>query len=114
MKRRGPEWRHLRAAHLRTYPECRVCESDQEVVVHHVRYRGRAGLTERPGDLVTLCSHHHRLLHNDLGRTPGLDAQMEWIAAARIVCWADDRYDEMQHIIGLVAGADGWGHGDTR
>jgi hypothetical protein len=79
MKRRGPEWRKTRSDHLRVYPECRICDVDVDVVVHHLRYRGRAGVSERPGDLVTLCSAHHEELHRTLGRTPALDAQLAFI-----------------------------------
>ena len=51
-------WGTMRDEHLLTYPECRVCESSYEQRVVHVRYRGEKGVSERPGDLVTLCVTH--------------------------------------------------------
>lgn len=82
-KYRTPPWLDMRKVHLRTYPECRACGTRDEVVVHHLRYRGRRGLSEKPGDLVTLCRTHHNDLHRRHGRTPPLGPQLayiEWIA----------------------------------
>lgn len=56
-------WKKMRKCHLTTYPECRMCSDTDDVVVHHLRYRGRRGESERPGDLVTLCRGHHDALH---------------------------------------------------
>lgn len=57
-------WRKTRAAHLRVYPECRICGVvNRSNHVHHMVYRGRRGKSERPGDLVTLCHDHHNQLH---------------------------------------------------
>ena len=52
-----------RLNHLITFPECRACGSTRDVVVHHLRYRGKRGESEVPGDLVTLCSKHHDDFH---------------------------------------------------
>lgn len=86
----------MRTQHLMTYPECRVCEDDREVVVHHLRYRGQRGVSEQPGDLITLCTVHHDALHRIVG--PGnafvADAvrkSLEWISMERFNV-ADDRY----------------------
>jgi 5-methylcytosine-specific restriction endonuclease McrA len=84
MRRRGEEWAALRANHLRTYPECRVCDSDRNTVVHHLRYRGPAGSSERSGDLVTLCASCHDELHRQLGRTPKMAWQLDYIGACRL------------------------------
>jgi 5-methylcytosine-specific restriction endonuclease McrA len=56
-------WVQMRKQHLLTYPECRVCERTDDVVVHHLRYRGPRGESERPGDLMTLCVRHHDNFH---------------------------------------------------
>lgn len=57
-------WRKMRAAHLALYPECRICgEIDKSNHVHHLVYRGKRGLLEKPGDVVTLCEFHHNKLH---------------------------------------------------
>ena len=56
-------WTKVRLNHLALYPECRVCGSTQDPQVHHIRYRGKRGLSELPGDLVTLCAEHHQELH---------------------------------------------------
>lgn len=60
----SPEWSSTRKNHLLVYPECRVCgEIDPSNHVHHLRYRGVRGVSEKPGDLVTLCRDHHNELH---------------------------------------------------
>lgn len=56
-------WRKMRARHLMTYPECRVCGDENDVAVHHLRYGAQKGTTEQPGDLMTLCRSHHDDLH---------------------------------------------------
>jgi 5-methylcytosine-specific restriction endonuclease McrA len=56
-------WARMRYNHLLTYPECRVCGKTEDVHVHHLRYRGTRGESERPGDLMTLCAAHHNHLH---------------------------------------------------
>lgn len=73
------EWKAMRLKHLAVYPECRICGTETDVVVHHVRYRGPRGKSERPGDLVTLCANHHNDLHRVLGPTPKLDYQLSFI-----------------------------------
>jgi 5-methylcytosine-specific restriction endonuclease McrA len=62
----GP-WRNTRACHLLTYPECRACGTRDDVVVHHLRYRGKRGESEKPGDLMTLCKMHHDEYHRIYG-----------------------------------------------
>ena len=60
-------WLLTRKNHLAVYPECRVCDLvDPSNHVHHLRYRGVRGESEKPGDLVTLCSKHHNELHATL------------------------------------------------
>lgn len=56
-----------RKTHLALYPECRICEDPEDVHVHHLRYRGPRGLSEKPGDLVTLCAFHHNDFHRIYG-----------------------------------------------
>lgn len=57
-------WREMRTNHLLTYPECRACGYvAPNNHVHHLRYRGKRGLSERPGDLMTLCADCHNHLH---------------------------------------------------
>jgi 5-methylcytosine-specific restriction endonuclease McrA len=60
-------WLTMRANHLALYPECRICEDVEDVVVHHLRYRGKKGVDEQPGDLVTLCRFHHDGFHRIYG-----------------------------------------------
>lgn len=68
-----PDWQRMRATHLLTYPECRACGTRDNVVVHHIRYRGKRGTKEQPGDLMTLCKTHHDEYHALYG-TKGLIA----------------------------------------
>lgn len=84
MKRRTKVWATLRSNHLRTYPECRACDSDRDVVVHHLRYRGPAGESEHSGDLVTLCTACHDNLHRELGRSPKFEHQLAVINGRRL------------------------------
>lgn len=72
-------WRAMRAQHLAVYPECRICGTEEDVVVHHIRYRGPRGTSERPGDLMTLCATHHDLLHRKLGTTSKVRYQLEFV-----------------------------------
>jgi 5-methylcytosine-specific restriction endonuclease McrA len=58
------EWARTRRTHLMTYPECRACGTEDDVVVHHLRYKsGGRGTYERPGDLVTMCRSCHDDFH---------------------------------------------------
>ncbi len=57
-------WQRTRKNHLATFPLCAVCEDDSDLVVHHLRYRGKRGESEISGDLVTLCRWHHDDLHH--------------------------------------------------
>lgn len=61
---RNPAWKKMRATHLLTYPECRACGTRENVIVHHLRYRGKRGESELPGDLMTLCAFHHDEYHH--------------------------------------------------
>lgn len=72
-------WTLLRKQHLLVYPECRACGTTTRVVVHHLRYRGKRGESEQPGDLVTLCAYHHDQLHAQHGRTPAVEKSLEYI-----------------------------------
>lgn len=78
----GP-WRKMKGWHLALYPECRACGTEERVVVHHVRYRGQRGRSERPGDLLTLCAACHDDLHRRLGSTPSLERQLAWLEQTR-------------------------------
>jgi hypothetical protein len=101
MKKPGPHWSKLKQNHLLTYPECRVCGDRQDVVVHHLRYRGKRGEAEHSGDLVTLCSFHHNALHRVVG--PGsrfvanaVALSLAWIADQRAAVereWLDADLD---------------------
>lgn len=76
----------MRREHLQTYPECRACDTTLEVVVHHLRYRGKRGLSERPGDLVTLCRRHHDQLHSELRpQSTSVRGTIEFVARVRLV-----------------------------
>jgi len=68
LARQHPAWIKMRAVHLMTYPECRICERTEDAVVHHLRYRGPRGRSEKPGDLVTMCRRHHDEFHRRYGR----------------------------------------------
>ncbi len=50
--------------------------------VHHIRYRGKRGKSELPGDLVTLCRECHFGLHDELGRR-GLTVESQLVVIER-------------------------------
>lgn len=77
--RRPSAWTIMRNQHLLVYPECRACGSTTRPVVHHLRYRGKRGESERPGDLVTLCAYHHDQLHFQHGSTPSVEQSLAYI-----------------------------------
>ena len=79
-------WQRTRAVHLAVYPECRVCGTEDDVVVHHLRYRGRRGESERPGDLMTLCRWHHDDLHRRYKRGMSLvDHSLDYVTTGRLI-----------------------------
>lgn len=74
--RRNPAWATMRANHLLAYPECRHCGTVEPTMhVHHIRYRGKRGESELPGDLVTLCPdcHMNKLHGGKRGAVPVKD-----------------------------------------
>lgn len=78
----------MRKNHLLTYPACAICERTEPVVVHHLRYRGKRGESELPGDLVTLCEHHHDDLHRQLrkkGNHALIQGTLDYIATKRLI-----------------------------
>ena len=74
------KWRLLRADHLRLYPECRICDIvNKSNHVHHLKYRGKKGESEKPGDLVTLCKDHHNELHQTIGNRKLYEYTLQFI-----------------------------------
>lgn len=62
----SPEWQTKRQAVLyRDNYCCRVCKSNVNLQVHHIRYTSLGN--EPLEDLVTLCGKHHQRLHDKLG-----------------------------------------------
>ena len=87
-------WKKMRSNHLALYPECRICEDPNDVHVHHLRYRGKKGVDEKPGDLVTLCSFHHNDFHRIYGQAGNhkgslVDNTIAYIAERRAECLAE-------------------------
>lgn len=59
----SPRWQARRRLYYANHPrQCFVCESDEEIYLHHRSYR-RLG-HEPDSDLVPLCGRCHRLLHD--------------------------------------------------
>lgn len=77
-----PEWRKLRAAHLRSRPCCAMCLDAGLVVgatiADHVRpHRGDMRLFLDPKNLQSLCKPHHdstKQWEERRGMSPGCDA----------------------------------------
>lgn len=83
--RQRSAWTTMRKNHLLVFPECRACGSTTRVVVHHLRYRGKRGESEQPGDLVTLCAFDHDQLHYQHGSTPSVEKSLEYIRLVQSV-----------------------------
>lgn len=45
---------------------CEICGKREGTVAHHIKTRGAMG-DDVPENLMALCAHHHRLIH-DMGR----------------------------------------------
>lgn len=60
-------WKEKRAYKLLKYPACQICGSEKGIHVHHKYYKDREGKSilfrEEMGDLLTLCSSCHKLIH---------------------------------------------------
>lgn len=54
-------WANKKRAFLRRHPRCYVCDATEKLLVHHKTYVNLGHEPDR--DLVTLCRHHHQLLH---------------------------------------------------
>lgn len=66
---RSPGWPKARAAHLKLYPRCAVCDGRKDLEVHHVvpvSWPGGKELELASSNLLTLCGPHH-LWHGHLG-----------------------------------------------
>ena len=48
---------------------CQVCGEEELVQVHHIKYRSDGG-TDKPDNLITLCSNCHSRIHQDLVTCP--------------------------------------------
>lgn len=86
--RPNPDWMKTREAHLLTFPCCMVCETTEKLHVHHLRYRGKRGVSEKSGDLVTLCEFHHGQLHRELakaGHKTSVQGTLDFIARGRLI-----------------------------
>jgi len=56
------EWKAKREIVLkRDKYKCRACGSTKKLNVHHLTYKNI--FNENPKELLTLCEHHHRLIH---------------------------------------------------
>mgnify|MGYP001570314810 CR=1 FL=1 len=79
MKRRrkrsaaGSPWARMSREIRLVADRCAICPAPSEVV-HHLRYRGKRGVSEHPQDLVPLCRHHHDDLHRQ-----GFDGPVKFI-----------------------------------
>lgn len=64
---RSPKWPALRDRYFKSNPECAACGSGEDCQIHHVKsflYFPESELD--PGNLITLCRHHHLLIgHGD-------------------------------------------------
>lgn len=63
---RSGRWRSVRAAHVRLEPKCIVCDSDENLNVHHIiPFNDNPDLELDPDNLCTLCREHHFSVGHD-------------------------------------------------
>lgn len=55
----SPEWRALRATHLKANPYCVVCGAKATIVDHVKPWKGDRQLFLDPGNLASMCKPHH-------------------------------------------------------
>lgn len=64
-------WKDKRTEKLNSRPFCQVCNTTNNLHIHHKKYKYREGDTvlfkERIQDLITLCSSCHNLIHKHFG-----------------------------------------------
>lgn len=53
---RSPEWRKVRAEHLKKFPRCALCGGNKVIEVHHKKsFHQNPELELNPSNLITLC-----------------------------------------------------------
>jgi len=64
--------------------QCYICNSRENLEIHHRSYK-RVGGSEYLRDLLPLCRHHHRLIHQYLkvGKKLGLTRLNTWNVAKK-------------------------------
>lgn len=61
---RSAEWRRTREYVInRDYQQCVLCQTDQQLEVHHIIERAKGG-NDTPSNLVTLCKSCHTSIGN--------------------------------------------------
>lgn len=65
-------------------PAC-LSNTAEDVVVHHLRYRGKLGEAERPGDLMTLCRTHHDDFHATYNRRDLIANTLRYVEQVRLL-----------------------------
>jgi 5-methylcytosine-specific restriction endonuclease McrA len=78
----SPYWKHIRKEHLNMNPICTLCEQQGNTVtateVDHIIQR-RAGGSDYPDNLQSLCRYHHRLKTSSEGQRAMYDNNPKWI-----------------------------------
>lgn len=67
---RSSRWNNLRDEFVKQHPECAVCESTNDLQVHHIHPFEYGGPELDPENLITLCRRCH-LLFGHLGAWDG-------------------------------------------
>lgn len=61
---RSPQWRKVRAQHLKDYPKCEACGGTDNLEVHHVKpFHMYPELELTPSNHITLCEQKGKLCH---------------------------------------------------
>lgn len=62
---RSSKWEKVRNEHLKQEPKCAICETDNEIEVHHIKpFHVYPDLELESSNLITLCrTHHYDIAH---------------------------------------------------
>lgn len=65
-KKYGREWKRIRDAYIKRFPNCEVCQAHMKIVpateIHHITPLSRGGTHDRV-NLLALCHECHQKIH---------------------------------------------------
>ena len=69
-KRYGHKWEKIRDRYIKAHPLCEMCYKEGHIVfadiVHHIKPIAEGGTSDE-SNLMSVCFHHHELIHRRRG-----------------------------------------------